>query len=684
MSTTPSTNRFPATPSAGRSISRDLTVSLLLLLAFVTVGTSIAVYRQASNQARTELGRLADDHVQELTDILSGPLWALDVDQVRRMGSIYSRDGDIALLRVVDETGHTVFESVKDLPPSPDFTRRGDILHDGDVIGHVELTLSTLKSRRTVDRLVRTTMIALALAMGVILTATGILLRLFLRQPLDVLQAGVERIAEGEFDHSFDISQAELRGIARQFERMSTKVRAREIELKILNESLRVEVAERHRAQQALGESEHKFRRLVENLPGQYFFYIRRVDGEVTYLSPSIRSALGFSPDAPELRDHFLARLTAGSNGRIVAERLRLGAEGHRQPAFETEIRHRDGSIRTLELLEYPVFDSEGAVSTVEGIAHDITIRKQRERALQRAESKYRNIFERASEGIYQTSADGRFVNANPAMARILGYDSPLELIHSVRDVSRQLYAAPADRERMMRTLEQDGEVVDFQARAVRRDGRTIWMEMNARAVRDGDGNIEYVEGILSDITMRKDQEAALERKATMDEVTGVPNRFLFNDRLEQAFLRNARTGDPFALLYIDLDDFKAVNDTFGHHAGDVVLREVAQRIRERIRQSDTLARIGGDEFCVILSKLSAPRDAEIVADAVASALRSAVIVQGRELTIEASVGVGVCPRDGASPEELMRAADEDMYRAKRERKNLERNALGQGNLKIH
>lgn len=293
-----------------------------------------------------------------------------------------------------------------------------------------------------------------------------------------------------------------------------------------------------------------------------------------------------------------------------------------------------------------------------------------RETALRRSEEKYRNIFERVAEGIFRSTPDGRFVEANPAMARLFDYDTPGDLIRKVTDIGRQIYIDPEDRDRLLNILRDKGVVYNYSREMRRKDGQTIWVEISARAVTDEAGRIRYIEGIASDVTERKVCEIDLHHQATIDELTAIPNRFLFRDRLRQAMLQADRNREEMALLYLDLDYFKMVNDTLGHHAGDEVLRRTACRIQDRLRKSDTVARLGGDEFCIIVRPMGDPGEAGKVAEKIIESIRIPHEMDGNVLTIGTSIGIAIYPRHGETGDDLLQKADLAMFRAKQRGRN--------------
>lgn len=356
---------------------------------------------------------------------------------------------------------------------------------------------------------------------------------------------------------------------------------------------------------------------------------------------------------------------------------MATGLEEGRRDLVEA-VRLKDLSVRQLEetnvRLEHFAVELEALVQartkelveSNEMLRREVAERRAIEDSLRQAEEKYRTIFEQAVEGVYRTSVEGGVLEANPAMARILGYGSPQELMQEVTDLGRQVYVKDVDREELIARAMAAQGVHHHTVRMRRKDGEIIWVELSMRAVKDGAGGVRYIEGIMSDVTERKVGEMDLKRKATIDELTGIPNRFLFLDRLEQTLAHARRYSSPFALLFVDLNLFKDINDTYGHREGDKVLALVARRIQERVRGSDTVARLGGDEFAVIVGNLKSNDDAARVADAIVEAIGRPFEVQGASCQVGAAVGISVFPMDGETADDLLHKADSAMYRAKR------------------
>ncbi|MBI5520008.1 MAG: EAL domain-containing protein [Desulfovibrio sp.] len=293
--------------------------------------------------------------------------------------------------------------------------------------------------------------------------------------------------------------------------------------------------------------------------------------------------------------------------------------------------------------------------------------------ALRRAEAKFRGIFENAVEGIFQISPEGRYLSANPAMAVIFGHDSPEELVAALSQMSP--YVDPGRRQVFLEAMEEHGQVQGFESQARRKSGRVIWISENARKVVDATGKTLHYEGFVEDITLRKEAESRLVHQAFHDPLTGLPNRLLFLDHLRMAMDRARRRPDfHFAVLYMDLDRFKIINDSLGHDIGDKLLRHVSGTLVSCGRSTDTVARFGGDEFAILLEDLTAPRDAIRFSRRVLDEISRPLDLDGREVTTSGSLGIVLHTAGYDRPEALLRDADTAMYHAK---------AQGKGRFKV-
>jgi len=323
-----------------------------------------------------------------------------------------------------------------------------------------------------------------------------------------------------------------------------------------------------------------------------------------------------------------------------------------------------DGQIKWVAERGVAVADEHGQ-PVIEGFIEDVSVRHATQDALAHAEMRYRHIFEHASEGIFQTTSDGCYLAANPALAELYGYDTAEDLIADLADIERRLYVNESRRGEFRRQMEAHGEVANFESEVYRRDGSRIWISENAHVVRGAHGEFICYEGTVQDITDRKNYQEQLERQANHDTLTGLPNRNLLGDRLDQAISRAERLGYFLALVFIDLDNFKFINDSLGHAAGDELLVEVADRLRRCLRTSDTVARQGGDEFVLVLSDHYRVNSIISLLERILVEIGRPVSLAGREFQVGASLGVALYPQDGDDATSLLKHADVAMYAAK-------------------
>ena len=272
-------------------------------------------------------------------------------------------------------------------------------------------------------------------------------------------------------------------------------------------------------------------------------------------------------------------------------------------------------------------------------------------------------VFLASSEAIIITDAENRIVDVNPAFCRITGYARDEVLGHNPRLLQSGVQTA-AFYEEMWAAINRNGHWRgEIWNRRANGEVYPEWLAIDR--VLSPDGNVINYVGMWSDISERKEAEARIHYLAHYDALTGLPNRVLFADRLSQALIHARRNEDVVALLFVDLDRFKVVNDTLGHRVGDELLKEISERLQQCMREEDTVSRQGGDEFVILLAKLEFPENAAVVADKILSALSRPMRCDGHELTVTCSLGIACYPGDGSEPEVLMRNADMAMYRAK-------------------
>ena len=419
------------------------------------------------------------------------------------------------------------------------------------------------------------------------------------------------------------------------------------------------DISERHAAERALRKSEAMYRSLVET--SNDLIWSMDGEGRWTYLNPGAVERIYGCPAAELLGRSFRDVLAREVRERDVAVFSRILAG---EPLFDFETRHlrRDGSVVDLSFNALALRDTGGRVIGATGTARDVSALKRSAAALHESVEKLRLAvdaaeleyweWDRASDSLHFGTAPG----SQQTDERRIAFDSWLLRVHE-DDRERCRDAAIATQQRA------EPYTVDF--RIHDRAGKVRWMHSRGKAIADPRGEVVRVIGVSQDITDRKRQEEEARFLAYHDTLTGLPNRRLLDDRLRQAVFMAQRRDARIAVMVMDLDHFKQVNDVLGHRAGDAVLREAAHRIAGCVRKADTLARQGGDEFVVVIPELQLDGDCQVVAEKILRALAPAFRVDGRDFNIGASIGISLFPGDAGDGEALLRNADVAMYRAK-------------------
>jgi diguanylate cyclase (GGDEF)-like protein/PAS domain S-box-containing protein len=426
------------------------------------------------------------------------------------------------------------------------------------------------------------------------------------------------------------------------------------------------DISERHAAERALRRSEALYRSLVET--SNDLVWSIDLEGRWTYLNPAaVRRIYGCKAEdlvgsvlhdlsAPELRER-----DATVFARVLA--------GEAVFRHETRQLRRDGALLDLSFNAVPLRDARGEIVGATGTARDITEERAAAAALQATVEKLRLAVDAAELVYWEWDRD---------TDRLYWGSSPLRLAAGAdgqvtRWTDYQEIVHPEDRERHAAVVaaawEQAGPC-SSEHRVIARDGRVTWVSFHAKALPDASGRPRRMIGVTQDITERKRREEQERFLAYHDTLTGLPNRRLLDDRLRQAVNLAQRRDARVAVMLIDLDDFKVVNDQRGHRAGDVVLREVAQRLAGCVRKADTLARQGGDEFVLVIPDLPQAADCRVVAEKILRALEPAFRVEDQDYRIGASIGISLYPGDAGDGDALLRNADAAMYRAKQAGRN--------------
>jgi diguanylate cyclase (GGDEF)-like protein/PAS domain S-box-containing protein len=418
-----------------------------------------------------------------------------------------------------------------------------------------------------------------------------------------------------------------------------------------------------------LAEAEQRYRQLVERIP--MVTYVADFDevGTLRYVSPQIEDLLGHPADAfLEDQDLWFALIHPDDRERVREETVRSFQE---QRGFDCEFRMVGADGRELHLWERDaiVVDDDGRPVLTQGVLVDITPLRRTEIALREERDRAQLYLDVAGTMIVVLDPTGSVELVNRTGHEVLGYREgelqgrdwfELCIPEADRHASQRVF-----RRLMAGQLEASTET--YESGVVTRDGQLRMISWHNTVLRDEDGAITAALSSGVDITERRRAEEQIAYLAYHDSLTGLPNRSLLHEHLELALARARRTGRSVALMYLDLDDFKLVNDSFGHEAGDELLRSVAARLDTRRRTTDLLARQGGDEFLLLISDVEHDpvRVAEAAAEGMLSVLSDPFGIAGEQFHLAASVGISVYPRDAQDADTLLRHADAAMYQAK-------------------
>jgi len=393
-----------------------------------------------------------------------------------------------------------------------------------------------------------------------------------------------------------------------------------------------------------------------------YTLRVARHQTEPTWVSGNITRLLGYTPEQALKRDWWITHLHPDDRAQAVSNVRHLHQTGEVQQIF----RFADAKGNHVWIQdELRLLNATDGHTHAVGIWRDITLAKQAEDSLRLAASVFANSY----DAILITDTLHRVVQVNPAFTRITGRQTSevlgqtLAVLTATDDVNThtltQVYQALDDEGHWQ------GELV-----LTKHNGHTLVCALSASAVRNASQQAQHHVVVFTDISHLKAHQAELDRLAHYDPLTGVPNRRMLVDRLNLAVARSRRSGKSLAVCYLDLDDFKPVNDRLGHAMGDRLLVDITQRLLHTLRGEDTLARLGGDEFVLLLSDLSDPSEWEHVLERVLDAVKQPVVLGDVTATVSASVGVTLFPADDVDADTLLRHADQAMYRAKQGGRN--------------
>ncbi|MES9956843.1 MAG: EAL domain-containing protein [Sedimenticola sp.] len=419
---------------------------------------------------------------------------------------------------------------------------------------------------------------------------------------------------------------------------------------------VRVDISESKRAEQEL----RKLYRAIDQSPSAVVITDRQ--GQIEYVNPKFEEVTGYlaedvlgknpsimKPDdaSPEMYEDLWSTILSGKTWRGQFRNTR-----------------KNGGEFWESATISPVRDSKGHISHFIAVKEDITAQKTAQEQLRMNAT----VFETTMEGIMITDAENRIKSVNPAFSQITGYQ-PEEVIGQNPRILRSDNHDESYYRGMWSSLYSkgywSGEIWNR-----RKDGTVFPEWLSLAVIRDEQGNVKEHVAVFSDITRRKEDEEQIRRQANYDPLTGLPNRNLLVDRLNQSILAANREKTQVALLFIDLDGFKRVNDTLGHVVGDDLLRQVAERFNHAVRESDTVARFGGDEFVIVLPDVHKIDDVGEVAQKIIDEINLPFKLVGREIFVGASIGITLYPDDATDSGVMLRNADMAMYLAKESGRN--------------
>lgn len=397
----------------------------------------------------------------------------------------------------------------------------------------------------------------------------------------------------------------------------------------------------------------------MENLPQRIFVK----DCNFAYVSVNARLAQDFGLPIEQVKGHVDEDFFPPEIAAEYREGDRRVLESGQILEFE-ERYVRQGEVRYVHTVKSPLRDSCGEIIGILGIFWDITERKQVEDRLRQSAV----VFESTAEGVMITNASQEIIAVNKAFTEITGFSAE-EAIGKNPCILKSEHQDATFFHNMWHENNQTGRWQgEIWNRRKSGEVHPVWMTISV--VRDPDGQVVNYVGVFSDITAIKHSQEQLDHLAHHDPLTDLPNRLLLSARLTYALEQARRENHRLALLFLDLDRFKNVNDTLGHPIGDRLLQMVAARLREHLRECDTVARIGGDEFVVIVDKVDEPTDVTVVAQKLLDLLVEPFVVGSDELHLGASIGIAIFPKDGEDMATLLKNADTAMYLAKEQGRN--------------
>jgi len=418
-----------------------------------------------------------------------------------------------------------------------------------------------------------------------------------------------------------------------------------------------MDITERELVRQQFEQSESKFRAITEQATdgitvadpeGRYLFVNKAFCDMIGYSEQELLTMTVFDVKAPEQDKTSFERTKGRDQGLSV----------------QVELQRKDGSIFISEVIGKMIeFDGQ---TRVLGTVRDISERTLSENALRTSEQRFQDFAETAADLFWEMDKNLRFTYVSGKVNKLMGQNDDAVIGKNRQELyAGQPISETVEFEHHLKLIEAHKPFDNFITSWIEADGEMRFIQVSGKPRFDSEGDFLGYRGVSQDITDSKMAEEKILHQAHFDTLTGLPNRFLSLDRLTQLVYDAERNEDKVAVLFLDLDDFKKVNDTLGHETGDKLLIEASERLKHAVRNRDTVGRLGGDEFIVLLGGVNDASDAIPMTENIINCLRDSFHIEGRELILSGSVGIALYPQDGLTPSDLLRNADSAMYHAK-------------------
>ncbi len=452
-------------------------------------------------------------------------------------------------------------------------------------------------------------------------------------------------------------------------DRLEARVRERTAELVKARAAIELEAAEHAVARDEASAAKDQLALAMD--ASRLVLWDYNVDSGVITLSEAWSVLLGGEPKPSTETMESLTGLVPEEDRGAVQAAIGAALKG---PVSTYRVEHR---VRTSSGLPIWIVSEgrvvertpEGRAVRMVGTNRDITERIRVTAALRASEERFRGAMDSSPVGMAIVGLDGHWIKVNPALTRITGYSEKELQGMTYRDLTH-----PDDQDLvpalLQGLLEGKRDAYQVEKRYLHKDGHELWVQVNVSLMRDGAGEPSHLISQILDVSERRRLQLEIEHLALHDVLTGLPNSHLLQDRIDQMLATARRAGQPVGLMYMDLDGFKPVNDTYGHAAGDLVLKEFASRLTQVLREADTVARIGGDEFVALLGKINGEADAARAAERVLAAVARPFDLGSAQVHLSASIGIALFPEHGETAQALKGHADSAMYAAKRMGKN--------------